>query len=301
MNKAPSEAEIQAAVKKASDRYARLGVIADILKGSGREKYDHFLSNGFPKWRGTGYYYARFRPGLGTVIVGLFIFGGGLAHYGALFVSRRRHREFIERYIRNARKAAWGDESGIKGIPGIDGAMTGTSVTPPAASFAQENGAAVLNRRQKRMQEKEAKKDSKKSKTSRPSGTSTPLEAEPEQGPQGTKKRVQAENGKVLIVDSVGNVYLEEDDEDGEKGEYLLDPTTIPPPTFRDTILFQLPAWAYSKAKHRISGLQSDNEQAKLADLEPDNAKENGGREVENSSSTNGSARKRGKRDGKAQ
>ena len=28
--------------------------------------YDFFYKNGVPKWRGTGYYYARFRPGLGV-------------------------------------------------------------------------------------------------------------------------------------------------------------------------------------------------------------------------------------------
>lgn len=26
--------------------------------------YDFFYKNGVPKWRGTGYYYSRFRPGL---------------------------------------------------------------------------------------------------------------------------------------------------------------------------------------------------------------------------------------------
>ena len=28
--------------------------------------YDFFYKNGVPKWRGTGYYYSRFRPGLGV-------------------------------------------------------------------------------------------------------------------------------------------------------------------------------------------------------------------------------------------
>ena len=28
--------------------------------------YDFFYKNGVPVWRGTGYYYSRFRPGLGV-------------------------------------------------------------------------------------------------------------------------------------------------------------------------------------------------------------------------------------------
>ena len=29
-------------------------------------RYDFFYKNGVPRWRGTGYYYARFRPGVGV-------------------------------------------------------------------------------------------------------------------------------------------------------------------------------------------------------------------------------------------
>ena len=287
-------------MKKASDRYARLGVIAEILKGSGRERYDHFLRNGFPKWRGTGYYYARFRPGLGTVLVGLFIFGGGLVHYGAMYVSWQRQKDFAERYVRNARRSAWGDDSGIRGIPGVDGAVLGTSAEP-SSTFAQENGAAVLNRRQKREQEKQAKKDEKnpkKSKGAQRGGTSTPLEPEPSEpvsGPQGTRKRVQAENGKMLVVDSLGHVFVEEEDENGARAEYLLDPDSLPKPTFKDTVLYRLPRFTYSTIKARIVGAQANYEQAELADVElPSRTEETPEKE-------NGTARKRSKRVAKAQ
>lgn len=304
VNKAPSESEIQKAIKTASDRYARLGVVADILKGSGRERYDYFLTNGFPKWRGTGYYYARFRPGLGTVLVGLFAFGGGLVHYAALYVSWKRQREFVERYIRHARRTAWGDEAGVRAIPGVDGAMTGATAGPPAAaSFAQENGAAVLNRRQKRMQEKEAKKpkDTKGRRGARSSGTSTPttLDTEPEaaSGPQGSKKKVQAENGKVLIVDSVGNVFLEEENENGERGEYLLDPDEIPRPTISQTVLFRLPVWVYEKVRGRVWTRQTEEntEEADVDGVEDDELPA-----AEKKRSANGTARKRGKRGGQS-
>jgi len=54
-------------VKGAQERFARLGVVGSILRNQdGRERYDFFYKNGVPRWRGTGYYYARFRPGLGV-------------------------------------------------------------------------------------------------------------------------------------------------------------------------------------------------------------------------------------------
>lgn len=305
VNKAPSENEIQAAVKKASDRYARLAVIAEILKGGGRERYDHFLSNGFPKWRGTGYYYARFRPGLGMVLVGLFTFGGGLVHYGAMYMSWQRQKDFIDRYVRNARRSAWGDDSGVRGIPGVDGATTGTSAAPPSTP-GQETGAAVLNRRQKREEEKQAKKDAKnpkKSKVLQRSGASTPLESESAElvsGPQGAKKKVQAENGKWLIVDSIGNVFMEEDDENGVKGEFLLDPESLPKPTFRDTVLYKLPAWTYSTVKGRIMGAQANHEGAELADLEATDEGEDAEQTGPKSRKENGNERKQGRRQYKA-
>ena len=257
VSKSPSEREIQKAVKEASDRFARLGLIANILRGEGRERYDHFLANGFPKWRGTGYYYARFRPGLLSTLFGLFVFGGGLAHYGVLILSWRRQREFVERYIRHARKTAWGDETGIIGIPGIE---TSGGVAMPSTITGHEDGGVALNRRQKRLQEREAKKgkDSKRPRSQQRSGTQTPLDADP-QVPQVQKKRVEAENGKTLLVDSVGNVYLEEENEEGKKEQFLLDPNEIVKPTFQQTVLYRLPVWIYHKLRIRIFGhSQSD-------------------------------------------
>ena len=55
-------------VKGIHERFARLGVIATILRNKdSRKRYDFFYKNGVPKWRGTGYYYSRFRPGLGVI------------------------------------------------------------------------------------------------------------------------------------------------------------------------------------------------------------------------------------------
>ncbi|KAF4627670.1 hypothetical protein G7Y89_g10485 [Cudoniella acicularis] len=239
-NKKPSQSEIKAAAKAASDRFARLGIVTNILRGAGRERYDHFLSNGFPKWKGTGYYYARFRPGLGSVLTGLFIFVGGGGHWLALYMSWKRQQEFVGRYIKFARHAAWGDNLGI---PGLDGASTPT----PAVGDDADPMAQPMNRRQRRMQEKDSKKENKSDKKGKgiKSAKISPV-GTPPVGATGPKKRVVAENGKILVVDTVGNVYLEQTDEEGQTHEFLLDPNELAQPTIKDTALYRVPIWAYN-------------------------------------------------------
>lgn len=190
-----------------------MGLINKILLGEGRARYDHFLKNGFPKWKGTGYYYARFRPGFGSVLVGLFIFVGGGGHYLALYLSWKRQREFVERYITFARNAAWGGNPNLN-IPGLDGAATPGTDTDGDADPMQP-----MNRKERRRQEKFSKTDKteKKVKKAKASAPGTPTSI------TGPKKRVVAENGKILVVDSANNVYLEQADEDGKTQEFLLD------------------------------------------------------------------------------
>ena len=226
-NKNPSQSEINKFNKEASARFERLSLVTNILRGPERERYDHFLANGFPKWRGTGYYYERFRPGLGTVLAGLFIFVGGGVHYAALYLSWKRQREFVGRYIKHARRMAWGDEGGIGAIPGLGGQSNGA---PVQQSPQDREDSMQWNRKQKRAMEKDKKRDAKNptksariAEKAKTSGISTPVEAEITSGPVGAKKRTVAENGKVLIVDSVGNVFLEEETEEGERHEFLLD------------------------------------------------------------------------------
>ncbi|KAH7914200.1 DnaJ domain-containing protein [Hygrophoropsis aurantiaca] len=97
-------------VKGIHDRFARLGVIATILRDTeGRKRYDFFYKNGVPKWRGTGYYYARFRPGLGTVFVFLTFLTSGL-QYLVQRLNYTRDLAKIEQTIRDARLAAWGQK-----------------------------------------------------------------------------------------------------------------------------------------------------------------------------------------------
>jgi curved DNA-binding protein CbpA len=226
-DKKPSQSELKKFNKEASARFERLSLVANVLRGPERDRYDHFLRNGFPAWRGTGYYYERFRPGLGTVLTGLFIFIGGGVHYAALYLSWKRQREFVERYIKHARRMAWGDDGGIGAIPGLGAPTSGTST--PRSEEGEES--MQWNRKQKREMERQKKKDGKNpfktaakaAAKAKKEGISTPVEAEITSGPVGAKKRTVAENGKILIVDSVGNVFLEEETEEGERQELLLD------------------------------------------------------------------------------
>jgi len=95
-------------VKGVQERFARLGVVGSILRSQeGRERYDFFYKNGVPRWRGTGYYYARFRPGLGTVLVFLTVLSTGL-HYVVLHLNYKRDLERVEHIINQAKLAAWG-------------------------------------------------------------------------------------------------------------------------------------------------------------------------------------------------
>ncbi|KAG8165122.1 hypothetical protein KVR01_005397 [Diaporthe batatas] len=274
--KPATQSEIKAAVKLASDRQARLSIVANILKGSGRARYDHFMANGFPKWKGTNYYYDRYRPGLGTVMFGVFLALGGGAHYIALYMGWKRQREFVERYIKFARHAAWGDNLGIPAVDiGTGGAPVGTAAPPPAADEQQEQ-AMPTNRKMRRMQEREAKKGNSgeapkrggrraPTRASSASGTATPTAAAGaaagSAGPQGAKKRVVAENGKVLVVDSLGDVYLEQEDEDGNVEEFLLDPNEIPKPTIRDTALVRMPIWFYGRTAGRFLSKSQDGDE----------------------------------------
>lgn len=216
--KQPTSSEVKTAVKQASERQTRLMLIANILKGPGRDRYDHFLANGFPLWKGTDYYYSRYRPGLGTVMIGLFIVGGGAIHYLILYMSWKRQREFVERYVKFARDTAWG---GNLGIPNIE-PQSSAPATPPDE---EEDAPAAVpqNRRERRMQQKEIKKDTGRGRPKKANKNTPATSRDASAGPTGVRRRVVAENGKILVVDSLGDVYLEGEDEDGIVNEYLLD------------------------------------------------------------------------------
>ncbi|KAI0068652.1 DnaJ-domain-containing protein [Artomyces pyxidatus] len=95
-------------VKGIQERFARLGVVSAILRNpEGRKRYDFFYKNGVPRWRGTGYYYSRFRPGLGSVLVFLTVLTS-LLQYVVQRLNYKRDLERIDHIVRQARLAAWG-------------------------------------------------------------------------------------------------------------------------------------------------------------------------------------------------
>lgn len=234
--KGPTEREINTFMKTATERYTRLAVIADVLRSPElRQRYDHFLHYGFPLWKGTGYMYSRYRPGLGTVLLGLFLFGGGAAHFFALKITYTNQVKHLESYRNYARRAAFGDESTLGGIAGL-AAPAEVPVTED-----EPDPLANLNRKQRREYERQTKKEKTgPSKIAKQTPT-------PPSGPAVQRRRVTAQNGKVFLVEATGNVYLEEEDEDGEVQEFLLDPAEIPKPTIWDTAVARLPIWAYRK------------------------------------------------------
>ncbi|KAG0635384.1 hypothetical protein HOY80DRAFT_893150 [Tuber brumale] len=225
-----TQAQLSELHKQASERFARFRLVVAVLTGPGRERYDHFLKNGFPRWRGTGYYYSRFRPGLGSVLVGLFLFSGAM-HYGILWLNSKRQRDFMRDYIKNARTAAWGKG----GIPGLNDALEAAVPGGEATGTEQK-----LSRAERRAGKGKAAKESSRS------GSATP-------SPQHmTKRRVQADNGKLLMVDSAGSVYLIEQDENGKDVHLMLDLDEIEGPKIRNTLLVTLPLWIFDKTIGRL-------------------------------------------------
>ncbi|KAK2466276.1 hypothetical protein APHAL10511_001918 [Amanita phalloides] len=95
-------------LKGAHERFSRLGVVSSILRNTeSRQRYDFFYKNGVPKWRGTGYYYSRFRPGLGTVSVFLIILTS-ILQYVIQGINCKSDSKRIQHIIKEARLLAWG-------------------------------------------------------------------------------------------------------------------------------------------------------------------------------------------------
>ncbi|WVR09110.1 hypothetical protein IAU60_006172 [Kwoniella sp. DSM 27419] len=111
-------------VKNIQERFARLGVIAQILRSpEKRERYNFFHKNGVPRWRGTGYYYSRYRPTLSHTIVFLIALTSGL-HYVVLTMNYRKHQRRVDYFVKAARSAA-----GVLGV--TSDATTGEQISVP--------------------------------------------------------------------------------------------------------------------------------------------------------------------------
>lgn len=196
-------------VKDIHARFARLGTITEILRDPAkRTRYDvgvmqsseilmliasfanqFFFKNGVPKWRGTGYYYSRFRPSIAHVLFFLVLLSS-LIHYAILRVNYRRDRERIEYFTRAALAKAGGSGSLTNGsatpttdagsLPtdGQDGVLASIIDQVDRTSGQAEAGAPVISKRQAKLQAREAKKDKSKRAVAAspvPSGTSTPV------------------------------------------------------------------------------------------------------------------------------
>ncbi|KAI5965421.1 hypothetical protein CANMA_003417 [Candida margitis] len=97
-----------AARKKAEEKYAMLSSVNNILRDiSRKERYDYFLDKGFPTWKGTGYLYSKFRPGLLLTVLVVYILVS-ILHYFALKINRRQSFKRIADYKNQIKSQAWG-------------------------------------------------------------------------------------------------------------------------------------------------------------------------------------------------
>ena len=93
----------------AHTRFERLGLINRILRDERRDRYNHFLANGFPRWSGTGYHYARFRPNLLMTLAFLVLVSVAVQYFIQRYVyaANRRRLENMRRSALAAARGAW--------------------------------------------------------------------------------------------------------------------------------------------------------------------------------------------------
>ncbi|KAF9395001.1 hypothetical protein CPC16_009604 [Podila verticillata] len=129
---------------KAQEKYARLSSIITILRDDAkRDRYNFFLKNGVPRWRGSAYLYRRHRPGFKTVVVFLFVLASGfqyLARYVSYLQEKRRMSGMIDQYKEMLRE---------KQQKVLDGPITGrqrrSGVTPEAVTPVEEGPMYAVN------------------------------------------------------------------------------------------------------------------------------------------------------------
>ncbi|KAI8850477.1 hypothetical protein BC829DRAFT_389544 [Chytridium lagenaria] len=82
---------------KAGELYALLTSINTILKDEGmRERYDRHRNRGIPRWRGTGYFLTRYKPGVGfivTFMIGMISFAQYLTSWVLFFQKKNTATE----------------------------------------------------------------------------------------------------------------------------------------------------------------------------------------------------------------
>lgn len=103
--------------KKANERFQRLSLVGNILRDQSlKRRYDYFYVKGFPKWKGTGYYYSKFRPGLIFTLTLIYGFVG-IFHFVGLRINRKQDFKRLVDLKREIKTQAWGGSQ----LPPVDG------------------------------------------------------------------------------------------------------------------------------------------------------------------------------------
>jgi hypothetical protein len=86
--------------KRATKRYEKLNLIANILKSDKKKRYDYFLQHGFPKYSSSSanWIYSKFKPGLVFTMIFLVVLAT-IVHFIALKIQRSQDRKRIETLI----------------------------------------------------------------------------------------------------------------------------------------------------------------------------------------------------------
>ncbi|KAI5962317.1 uncharacterized protein KGF55_003393 [Candida pseudojiufengensis] len=109
--------------KKAEEKYAILSSVNNILRDASRkERYDYFIAKGFPKWKSTGYFYSKFRPGLLLTIFFVYLLIS-LLHFFALKINRKQNFKRIANLKDEIKTQAWGG-SKVAPLDGSDRRLT---------------------------------------------------------------------------------------------------------------------------------------------------------------------------------
>ncbi|CAO3571799.1 unnamed protein product [Mortierella alpina] len=140
----PDKIKNSKAKLKAQTKHARLSSIVAILRDDAkRERYNFFLKNGVPRWRGSAYLYSRHRPGLKGVVVFVFILASAfqyLGRYVSYIQERKRMSDMIEQYKEMLR------EKHQKVLEGpITGRQRRAGATPEAVTPLEEGPMYAVN------------------------------------------------------------------------------------------------------------------------------------------------------------
>lgn len=109
---------------EAAKLYALLTSINKLLRDEQtREKYDGHLKRGFPSWKGSGYYYKKYKPGVGSVFVFVLLVISFVQYtsawgiyYVKIAVAKAEHAELLEQIAAKKKKKS----SYVEEVPELD-------------------------------------------------------------------------------------------------------------------------------------------------------------------------------------